>query len=142
VAELRASAPAGLSGNAHRIRQFRESEAQVTVGVTVAVRKSMLAPTKLFLVPSEPKDEDCQATELQLTRLRAQVAIVRMLTDQIEHFARAKHIDGLSEQLIEEMRRLGCRLIEAAASMTRAPESGVALQAHVTANRVINGSCR
>ena len=61
------------------------------------------------------------AAELRLARLRAQVAILRALADHIDDVARPRDADGLSSQLIEEMTRLGCRLIEAAASMTRLP---------------------
>jgi hypothetical protein len=56
------------------------------------------------------------------------VAIVRTLADQVEHFARQADADELSSQLIEEMARLGCRLFEAAAPMTksqRSEDSGV-----------------
>ena len=76
----------------------------------------------------ESNDNRQPSLELQLARLRAQVAVVRTLADHIEHFARPDNTDGVSEQLIEEMARLGCRLLEAAASMTRAlapKESGV-----------------
>lgn len=61
--------------------------------------------------------------ELRLARLRAQVAIVRAIADHIDHFARPGEADALSSQLVEEMARLGCRLLEAAASVTRAPAS-------------------
>jgi hypothetical protein len=56
------------------------------------------------------------------------VAVLRTLTDHIEHLARPGDADELSWQLVEEMARLGCRLLEAAARMTRSlrPEdSGV-----------------
>jgi hypothetical protein len=67
-------------------------------------------------------NDNCQPIpELQLGRLRAQAAVVRTLADHIEHFARPENVDGVSEQLIEEVARLGCRLFEAAAAMTMAP---------------------
>jgi hypothetical protein len=71
------------------------------------------------------------AAELRLARLRTQVAILRTLADHIDDVARPRDADGLSSQLIEEMTRLGCRLIEAAASMTSLPcsdDSGVFAQ--------------
>jgi hypothetical protein len=37
----------------------------------------------------------------------------------LEHLAGAQDADGLDDPIIEEMARLGCRLLEAAASLTR-----------------------
>jgi hypothetical protein len=51
------------------------------------------------------------------------VAVLRTLTDHIEQLARPGDADGVSWQLVEEMARLGCRLLEAAAWMTRSPHS-------------------
>ncbi len=62
--------------------------------------------------------------EVGLERLRAQVAVVRTLTEQIDRFARPENTDQLTEHIVEEMARLGCRLLEAAASMTRPPSAG------------------
>jgi len=87
----------------------------------------MLAPILSFTA-RESNDNRRPTLALQLARLRAQVAVVRTLADHIEHFARPDNTHGVSEQLIEEMARLGCGLLEAAASMTRAlapKESGV-----------------
>jgi hypothetical protein len=56
---------------------------------------------------------------LGLARLRAQAAVVRSLADFIDDVPRRGDVDGLGKQLIEEMARLGCLLLEAAASMTR-----------------------
>jgi hypothetical protein len=79
------------------------------------------------LLPSlatlESSDDGQLADELWLARLRAQVAVVRTLTDRIEQLALSGDADGLTRQLIEEMARLGCRLLEAAARMTRLPRS-------------------
>jgi hypothetical protein len=87
----------------------------------------MLAHTLSFAA-LESNDNHPPTLELRLARLRAQVAVVRTLADHVEQFARPENAEGLSEQLIEEAARLGCRLFEAAVSMTRAPgpeESGV-----------------
>jgi hypothetical protein len=47
----------------------------------------------------------------------------------MEHLVRARHVDGLRAQLLEEMSCLGHRLVEAAAAMTGHPrpaeDSGV-----------------
>jgi hypothetical protein len=51
------------------------------------------------------------------------VAVIRTLADRAEHLARLGEADELSEQLIEEIARLGCRLLEAAASLTKSPRS-------------------
>ena len=84
------------------------------------------------LLPSlatlESSDDGQLTAELRLARLRAQAALVRTLTDHIEHLVRPREADGLSWQIIEEMARLGCRLLEAAAWMkrsTRSEDSGV-----------------
>jgi hypothetical protein len=67
-------------------------------------------------------DDEIQLTaELWLARLRTQLAVVRALADQIEVAASPRHVNGFGEQLIEEMARLGCRLFEAAAELTRTP---------------------
>jgi hypothetical protein len=87
----------------------------------------MLVPI-LSLSTLESDDEDRLAAELGLARLRSQLAVIRTLADHIEHLARPQDTDGLGHQIVEEMARLGCRLIEAAASLTQSPrsdESGV-----------------
>jgi hypothetical protein len=74
-------------------------------------------------------DYECRlAAELRLARLRSQLAVIRTLADHVEHLARPQDTDGLGQQIIEEMARLGCQLLEAAASLTqsrRSDESGV-----------------
>jgi hypothetical protein len=69
----------------------------------------------------ESNDHDRLGSELRLARLRTEVAVVRTLADQIELLARTRLADGLSEQLVEEMARLGCELFEAAAELTKSP---------------------
>jgi hypothetical protein len=46
--------------------------------------------------------------------------VVRALADRIEHLSRAGDADEIGDQLIEEMARLGCRLLEAAGSLAGA----------------------
>jgi hypothetical protein len=80
------------------------------------------------LATLESNDDSQLAAELELARLRAQVAIVRTLADHIEYFARPGDTCGLSEQLIEEMARLARRLFDATTSITtaaRAEDSGI-----------------
>ncbi len=80
------------------------------------------------LATLESNDDGLLAAELQLACVREYVAVVRALADQVDDLARPGDADGLSEQLIEEAARLGCRLLEAAAAMTRMPhveQSGV-----------------
>ena len=80
------------------------------------------------LVTLESSDDGQLNAELRLARLRAQAALVRTLTDNIEHLVRPGEADALRWQIIEEMARLGCRLLEAAAWMkrsTRSEDSGV-----------------
>jgi hypothetical protein len=72
--------------------------------------------------------DDTQAFAKHLGRLRSHAAIVRTLADEVECISRAGDAEGLGEQLVEEMARLGCRLLETAATLTESlpPEdSGV-----------------
>ena len=76
----------------------------------------------------ESDDNGRLVAEFRLARLRSQVAVVRALADHVEYLARSGDADGLSSQVIEEMARLGCRLLEAAGSSTGSPcpeQSGV-----------------
>jgi hypothetical protein len=64
-------------------------------------------------------DDDTQlSAELRLGQLRSQAAVIRTLADHVEHLARWGSVDGLREQIIEEMGRLGGQLLEAAAALT------------------------
>jgi len=83
------------------------------------------------LASLEATDEIQLSAELNLARLRAQVAIVRALTDQVEKAVHVAEVDDLRERIVEEMARLGCRLFEAAAAMAgsrRREDSGVFLR--------------
>jgi len=74
------------------------------------------------IIPSltalESGDDNWLTAELELARLREQVAVVRTIADHADYLAQPANADGFSEQLIEEAARLGCRLLEAAAAMT------------------------
>jgi hypothetical protein len=73
-------------------------------------------------------DDGLLNAELRLARLRSQVAVVRTIADHVERLARPPEADGLKGQLVEEMARLGCCLVEAAAALverSRPEESGV-----------------
>jgi hypothetical protein len=87
-----------------------------------------MLPSLPTLAALESDDDVRLAAELRLGGLRSQLALVRTLADHIEHLAGSQDADGLDKQIVEEMARLGCRLLEAAASLTESPrsdESGV-----------------
>lgn len=55
-----------------------------------------------------------------LGELRSQAAFLRALLDEVERLAPASSSEqGLSEQVVEELTRLGCRSLEAASELTR-----------------------
>jgi hypothetical protein len=63
-------------------------------------------------------DDDARLeAELRLGRLRSQAAVIRALADHVEHLSRAGDAEGIGDQLIEEMARLGCSLIETAGTL-------------------------
>jgi hypothetical protein len=86
-----------------------------------------------------PRDEEVfmsaafvQPSELDLpqalTRLRAHAALVRALLDELDRLAPlsarssdAARLFAVGEQLAEEFGRLGCQIVECAASMTAIP---------------------
>jgi hypothetical protein len=75
----------------------------------------------------EADDDRPLVAELRLARVRSQVALLRTLVDRAEYLALPGKTHGLDEQLVEEMARLGCRLLEAAALLAERPgadESG------------------
>lgn len=65
-----------------------------------------------------------------LGALRAQAAFVRALLDEVDRFGNAPAIElALTDQLSEELTRLGYRSLEAAAALARAvpvPQRGAA----------------
>jgi type II secretory pathway component PulM len=72
------------------------------------------------LAVREPKSDAPRAVEAQLKHVRTQAAAVRAVADHAEQLARAATIDRITEELVEEMARLGCRLLEAAVSLADA----------------------
>jgi hypothetical protein len=73
----------------------------------------------------ESNEDGPLADELRLVHLRSQAAVIRTLADQVEHLSRAAEADGLGVQIVEEMARLGCRLLETAGALAEAPRSSV-----------------
>jgi hypothetical protein len=78
--------------------------------------ETMLAPIP-SLAALQANDDAPLDAELRLARLRKQAAIVRALADHVEHLSCPGDADGLGSQLVEEVARLGCRLLEAAGSL-------------------------
>ena len=73
----------------------------------------------------ESNHEGSRAAAFRLAGLRSQAAVVRALADQVEHLSRAADAEGVDHQIIEEMARLGCRLLEAAAAFLNASAVGL-----------------
>jgi hypothetical protein len=71
----------------------------------------------------ESDDDRPLVAELRLARVRWQVAVLRTLVDRAEYLARPGETNGFDEQLVEDMARLGCRLLEAAALLAERPDS-------------------
>ncbi len=55
---------------------------------------------------------------LDLLVVRQQVAVVRAFADELERMAARGSSETLRPQLVEELARLGCRILEAAATMS------------------------
>jgi hypothetical protein len=75
-----------------------------------------------------PLDDGGPALERRCLRIRSQVAIIRALADHADALSRTVDADAVADQLVEEMARLGCRLLEVAASLATPPppeDSGV-----------------
>jgi hypothetical protein len=82
---------------------------------------TMFAPTLPPVTALASHDRGQLPAALRLARLRTEVAVVRTLADHVERLVNPRQADGLSEQLIEEMGRLGRLLFEAAGELTKAP---------------------
>jgi hypothetical protein len=55
-----------------------------------------------------------------LRPVRSQTAVVRALLEEVERLDPATS-GGLSEQLVEELARLGCRILETSAELAKDP---------------------
>jgi hypothetical protein len=66
---------------------------------------------------NEP-DDGLLREELKLVTVRQQVAVARTLADQVEGITSPHKVHTLRAQLVEEMARLGCRLLEGAATLS------------------------
>jgi hypothetical protein len=85
----------------------------------------------------EARDEAALEATLRLARLRRQAAVVRTLADQVERVSRPGDADALGNQLIEEVARLGCRLVEGVGPLVdaaRVDGSGVFARGPTTAH--------
>jgi len=74
----------------------------------------------LSVAAPESSQDGPLAAEPRLVNLRSQVAVVRALADQVERVSRAADVDGLRTQIVEEMGRLGCRLLDVAEVLAEA----------------------
>jgi len=77
-----------------------------------------------FALPSlralDADDERLLDEELRLLATRRQIAVVRAIADELERCAHGGSIlETLREQFIEELSRLGCRSLEAAAAIAK-----------------------
>jgi hypothetical protein len=57
-----------------------------------------------------------------LSGVRSQAAFVRALLDEVERAVPSGCDEPVSEQLVEELARLGCRFLEAASALTAAAD--------------------
>jgi hypothetical protein len=110
---------------ANAARAHGSSQSHFTSGPVIALaRNTMLAHIPSLAAP-EPTDDRPLAADPRLVRVRSQVAVIRTLADRADHLVRSGEAGEVSEQLVEEMARLGCQLLEAAASLTeKSPPSG------------------
>lgn len=74
-------------------------------------------------------DDDLLREELRCLAVRQQAAVVRGLVDQVECLGPSRANCALRAQLVEELARLGCRILEAAAALSETtppePQSGI-----------------
>jgi hypothetical protein len=70
-----------------------------------------------------PAQESVLSDDLRATHIRAQVAVVRALVDQLDYLPSLnRSAEGIRAQLLEEFARLGCSILEAAADLSRTVE--------------------
>ncbi len=85
-------------------------------------------PAPILSLVTSGSGDDGRTPAKHLGPLRVQAAVIRALADEVECLSRAGEADGLGDQLIEEMARLGCRLLETAGTLATPPppeDSGV-----------------
>lgn len=117
--------------------QGRARDHIAVVHQTPAVRAAGRGPGSCVIARDMPslvppfsvlESHEVVAVQARLVRVRSQVAIIRTLADHIETLSRVADADAVAEQVIEELARLGCRLLETAAALAGPPppeDSGV-----------------
>jgi hypothetical protein len=70
----------------------------------------------------QTSDDEQLHEEFSLLAVREQVAIVRALADELERLTAQGRMRGRCEQFVEELARLGCRILETAATASRMAE--------------------
>jgi hypothetical protein len=78
-------------------------------------------PTVTLTPATSISTADTRTTAKHLGRLRSHAAVVRALADEVECLSRTGDAAGLRDQLIEELARLGCRLLETAGTLAGSP---------------------
>jgi hypothetical protein len=113
--------------NPHASKGSSAKAPDIQGGPIIALRWFMPAQA-LSVAALESSQDGPRAADARLVNLRSQAAVVRALADQAEQVSRAADVDGLGGQIVEEMAKLGCRLLDAAAELAEAPpveESGI-----------------
>jgi hypothetical protein len=59
-------------------------------------------------------------SDVSFREIRLQASVVRVLLDEVEAVDEPELGDAPREQFIEELARLGCRILETASALTRA----------------------
>ena len=113
--------PEDRSGKRWGLRPMAEARAP---GPVIALWGSTMFAHIPSLATLESGDDRQLAADLGLVRVRSQVGAIRTLVDRADELAQPGATGELSEELIEEMARLGCRLLEAAASLAESRRTG------------------
>jgi hypothetical protein len=58
-------------------------------------------------------------SDVSLREIRLQASVVRVLLDEVEAADEPEHSHAPREQFIEELARLGCRILETASALAR-----------------------
>lgn len=79
---------------------------------------------------------DASERQIRLDRARCQAAVVRALLDEFERTCALQHGStrdeiALGEQLVEDLARLGCRVLECASVMSLALPDGMIVKTNV-----------